>query len=185
MLELKWLERHTEERLRLDMSRHYSAPGGFVGRSLCFGIFYNQIRYGSIVAGSALMHLPGRDVFFNLNGNKVNDIQCIINCTFFHIEKVDNTYPVRNFGQKILKEWRRLSVILWSLRYGDKPIGFETLIELPRTGEVFRRDGWRLIGETRGFTCKRAGGKGTDSYGGRRVWNREALRPKHVFVRSL
>lgn len=62
-LELRFLEKKTETRLRLDMSRHYSRPKGFVGRSICFGVYYNNVRYGSIVAGSALMHLPARDEF--------------------------------------------------------------------------------------------------------------------------
>lgn len=72
----------------------------------------------------------------------------------------------------------------WKEKYGDEIIGFESLIEIPRTGECYRRDGWEMIGQTKGFTCKRTAGKGTDSWGGKRVWDKENLRPKLVFVRK-
>lgn len=67
----------------------------------------------------------------------------------------------------------------WELKYGDKVLGLETLIEKPRSGELYRRAGWTLVGETKGFTCKRIGGGGsTDKYTGQKVWNRTDLRPK-------
>jgi hypothetical protein len=39
------------------------------------------------------------------------------------------------------------------------------------------------VGVTRGMTCKRVGGKGSDSWSGRRVWDEENLRPKRVLMR--
>ena len=65
----------------------------------------------------------------------------------------------------------------------DEVLGFETLVELPRSGEIYKRDGWDLIGQTKGYTCKREGGYGTDGWTGQRVWNTVDLKPKHVFVR--
>jgi hypothetical protein len=68
------------------------------------------------------------------------------------------------------------------MKYGDVPIGFESLVELPRSGEVYKRDGWTEVGVTKGQTCKRIAGKGTDSWTGRRVWDTKNLRPKRIFV---
>lgn len=43
--------------------------------------------------------------------------------------------------------------------------------------------GWDLVGQTKGYTCKRGAGKGTDDWSGKRVWDTENLRPKLVFVK--
>ncbi len=86
------------------MENNYTQPRGFVGRSIAYLVFYNNDCYGSIVAGSAIMHLKGRDKFFNLNKeNKITTIQCIINNVFFHIEPINSVYPIRNFAAKVLR----------------------------------------------------------------------------------
>lgn len=162
------------------MAVHYSQPKGFVGRNICYLIEHEGVIYGGIVSGSATKFLPGRNEFF-----KGAPLNSIINNIFFHCEKQDGRYPCRNFTQKVLEAWRGLAVTDWQKKYGDAVAGFETLIELPRTGEVYRRDGWNKVGQTIGYTCKRIGGKGTDSWTGRRVWNTKDLRPKHVFVRAV
>lgn len=164
------------------MSVHYSNPKGFVGRNICYSVEYNGVYYGSIVGGSATLHLPGRNDFFKIDKSKLNNI---INNIFFHVEKQDGKYPIRWFTAKVLKAWRLKIVDDWLTKYGDKVIGFETLIELPRTGECYKKDGWTKIGQTVGYTCKREGGKGTDSWSGKRVWNTKDLRPKLVFVRNI
>lgn len=64
-------------------------------------------------------------------------------------------------------------------------MGFESLVELPRTGECYKRDGWTLVGQTIGYTCKRVAGKGTDNWSGKRVWDTKNLRPKLVFCRKI
>lgn len=166
--------------LMLDMMRvHYSQPKGFVGRNICYLIFCGGHCYGGIVSGSATRHLPGRNsaLPFPLNN--------IINNIFFHIQKPEEGYPFRNFAQKVLAVWRRQSRIDWLEKYGDEPKGFESLVELPREGTVYLRDGWKNVGTTIGHTCKRGPGKGTDSWTGRRIWDTENLRPKHVFVRDI
>lgn len=48
------------QHLKAAMAAHYSAPGGFVGRSLIYEIWYDGVLYGHIAAGSATIHLPGR-----------------------------------------------------------------------------------------------------------------------------
>jgi hypothetical protein len=164
------------------MKVHYSHPNGFVGRNICYAIFYNEIYYGHIVGGSATLHLPNRNEYFDINNSKLNNI---VNNIYFHIEKYDNKYPSRNFTSKVIAEWRKRILIDWKDKYGDEVLGFETLVELPRSGECYRRDGWELVGQTKGFTCKRVSGESTDSWTGRRVWDYENLRPKLVFVRKI
>lgn len=172
--------------LRENMQYHYSAPKGFVGRNLCYLVYVEDVCYGSIVAGSAIMHLKGRDEFFALNSNKSQAIQRIINNTFYHIEPVNGRYPIRwQFTAKVLARFREVAAQDWLLKYNVPVIGFESLIELPRTGKIYEQDGWEEVGVTEGFTCKRIAGKGTDSWTGKRVWNTDpaARRPKRVFCR--
>lgn len=109
----------------------------------------------------------------------------IVNNTFYHVERINGEYPTRWFTAKVLAAFRARVVTDWKARYGDDVIGFESLVELPRTGDCYRKDGWTLVGQTIGYTCKRTAGKGTDGWSGKRVWDTENLRPKHVFVRRV
>jgi hypothetical protein len=179
--------KRTDPRILKDMAQHYSQPKGFVGRNICYAVVFDGECYGSIAGGSATMHLAGRDAFFGLTDREVKLILLnnIVNNTFYHVERRKGKYPARNFVPRVLREFRRVAQSAWEAKYGDPVIGFETLIELPRTGEAYARDGWTEVGVTKGFTCKRSGGKGTDSWSGKRVWDTKNLRPKRVFVRSI
>ena len=172
----------TDIRLLESMARHYSNPKGFVGRSICYAITYNDIYYGHIVSGSATRHLPGRHEFLGTTHASLNEI---INNIYFHIEKRGGVYPHRNFSTAVISAWQWKAPQDWAEKYGDTAIGLETLVELPRTGECYRRAGWTQVGVTKGFTCKRTAGRGTDSWSGRRVWDMDNLRPKAVFCRKL
>ena len=163
------------------MAVHYSAPKGFVGRNICYAVMYGDIYYGSIVGGSATLHLPGRNEFFT----HIYTLDNIVNNIFFHIEKVEGRYPMRWFTVEVLKAFRAQIASDWKAKYGDDVIGFESLVELPRTGECYKRDGWTLVGQTKGFTCKRTAGKGTDNWSGKRIWDTKNLRPKLVFCRGI
>ena len=170
----------TDPRILAAMRVHYSQPKGFVGRNICYAVSFDGTYYGHIVSGSATRFLPGRNEFF---GTSLADINRIINNIFFHVEKVGGSYPARNFVPRVLAAWRDKAAADWQAKYGDMVLGFESLIELPRTGEAYRRDGWVEVGLTKGFTCKRIAGKGSDSWTGKRVWDTVNLRPKRVFVR--
>lgn len=170
--------KRTDLRILNNMLIHYSQPKGFVGRNICYAILCDSTYYGSIVGGSATLHLPNRNEFFN--GCALNNI---VNNIFYHVEKVNNSYPMRNFTIEVLKEFRNKISTDWENKYGDIVVGFESLVELPRSGEIYLRDGWTEIGVTKGYTCKRISGKSTDSWTGKRVWDYKNLRPKRVFVR--
>jgi hypothetical protein len=174
--------KRTDPLILANMAVHYSQPKGFVGRNICYEVSFNGKVYGHTVGGSAPMHLIGRDEFFGLKKwSKPISIQRIIDNIFFHVE---GPYPIRNFVPKTIALFRAQVLKDWFVKYGDEPLGFETLVELPRTGECYLRDGWKEVGLTKGHTCKREAGKGTDSWGGRRVWG-TVLRPKRVLCRSL
>lgn len=180
--------KRTYPRLLADMAIHYSQPKGFVGRNICYAVVSGGIYYGGIVGGSSTLHLPGRDNFFGITPEtKKTMLKQIVNNIFFHVEKKDGKYPCRNFTQKVLAQFRTAIQEDWLAKYGDPVVGHETLIELPRTGEVYRRDGWTHTGQTVGFTCKRTAGIGSDGWSGKRVWNtdKKELRPKHVFTRLV
>ena len=184
MLYLTLIKR-TDPRILADMAVHYSQPGGFVGRNICYAIMFGDVYYGAIVGGSSTLHLVGRDEFFGLTKeNKRQFLRQIVNNIFYHVEKKDGKYPVRNMVPAVLEMFRNRIMGDWWTKYGDAVLGFESLIELPRTGEAYKRDGWIEVGITKGQTCKRVAGKGSDSWTGRRVWDTKNLRPKRVFVRE-
>ena len=179
MLELVVTKR-TDDNLLERMAVHYSKPRGFVGRNICYAIFYDSTYYGHIVAGSATRFLPNRNEYLGIT---LDELNTVINNIFFNVSPPDgSSYPVRNFTKSVVKLFVERAREDWKRKYGDTCSGFETLVEKPRKGELYLRAGWELVGETKGYTCKRVGGRGTDSWHGKRVWNTdpEKLRPKLV-----
>lgn len=88
----------SDAQLKSWMAVHYSQPKGFVGRQLIYKVIHDGVTYGAIVAGSTPKHLPGRAEFYGRDVGLNN----IVNNTFFHIEKQNGTYPLRNFLPSIL-----------------------------------------------------------------------------------
>ena len=65
------------------MAVHYSEPGGFVGRNICYAIMHEGVYYGAIVGGSATLHLVGRDEFFKIDkAVKKATLRCIVKISF-------------------------------------------------------------------------------------------------------
>ena len=95
----------------------------------------------------------------------------------------NNKNPTRNFTTKVLRTFCNTVVNDWEEKYGDEVIGFESLVELPRAGELYLKDKWTLVGQTKGFTCKRTKGKGTDNWSGKPIWDTKNLKPKLVFCK--
>lgn len=176
------ITKRTDERLLELMQRHYSRPKGFVGRSICYAILHSGIYYGHIIAGSATRFLPGRNEYLGITIKQLNNV---INNIFFHVESIGGKYPLRNFTTRIVKQFVTQSSIDWLSKYEDYVIGFESLVELPRTGELYRRAKWKCVGQTKGYTCKRISGNSTDSWTGKRVWDTKNLKPKLVFCYKL
>lgn len=173
--------KRTDARLLERMAIHYSQPKGFVGRNICYSVMHDGVYYGHIVGGSATRFLPGRNEFLGIDIKRLNSV---VNNTFFNVSPIEGggKYPFRNFTSSCVELFCETVAKDWQEKYGDKVVGFESLIEKPRTGELYIRAGWKVVGETVGYTCKRISGKGTDSWTGKRVWNTnpDELRPKLV-----
>jgi len=179
MVELKLIvTKRTDPRLLQLMDKHYSHPKGFVGRNICYAILFDGTYYGHIVGGSATRFLQGRNEFLGIS---IQNLNSIVNNIFYSISTLDS-YPMRNFTSYVISQFTDLIYTDWKVKYGDIVIGFETLVEKPRTGECYKRAGWIKVGDTIGYTCKRIEGQGTDSWSGKRVWNtnKKSLRPKHI-----
>jgi GNAT superfamily N-acetyltransferase len=168
------------------MKAHYSAPEGFVGRSLIYEIYYDGVFYGHITAGSATLNVGGPPP---LECPTQEQLGHIINNTFFHIEPDEaGKYPIRNFTTFVLRAFMQRAARDWEKPknqggYGDQVWAFQTLVEPPRTGELYRRAGFTELKMTQGWTCKRGPGEG-ERWGGKRVWDRgpgSVRRPKLVF----
>jgi hypothetical protein len=96
---------------------------------------------------------------------------------------VNGKYPIRNFTSKVVRLFMEIVEIDWQEKYGDEVLGFETLVEKPRTGNLYKKAGWKKVGETKGYTCKRVAGKGSDCWSGKRIWDTDKhnLKIKNVF----
>jgi hypothetical protein len=168
--------------LRLYMQNHYTQPKGFIGRSIQYLIYYDGVLYGAITGNSPIQHLVGRLTHLYEYYHCKMDLDFIVNNQFFHIDKSCGRYPTRNFASKVLDYYKQKISEDWKHKYGFPIVFFETLVEPPRTGELYIRNGWDYLGMTKGFTCKRGGGAGTDNYTGKRIWNLDKLKPKHIFM---
>lgn len=180
LIELR-LSNKGDDEVKYLMSIHYNHPKGFVGRQIIYKIYKDDIFIGVITGGSATLYLPNRNEFF---GNDFN-LNQIINNNFFHLIENHND---KNLGTKVLSKWRKQVVIDWINRYGGTVIGFETLVELPRSGAMYKADNWSLVGQTKGFTCRRISGTEKGLFrGGKRVWNtnEDELKPKLVFCKAI
>ena len=176
------ITKRTDPRLLERMKNHYSQPKGFVGRNICYAVYYDNQYYGHIVGGSATLNLPNRNEFFGITKK---DLNSVVNNIFFNVSKINRSYPVRNFTTKIVSSFSHRIKNDWKEKYGDEIVGIETLVELPRKGELYLKDKFEIIGITKGYTCKRVSGKSTDSYTGRRVWNHTDLKPKLVLAKKI
>jgi len=130
---------------RFYIDRHYTSPRNFIGKNLTYLIKVDNAVCGVIVGGSTSFTLTGRNEFFGSDC----DIQSIINNRLFRLES-----DIKNLGTQVLKVWRNKVVVDWKEKYGDNPIGFETLVRPPLTGSVYKADNWELVGMTKGFTAK-------------------------------
>lgn len=126
--------KRTHPKILANMSDHYSQPKGFVGRNICYAVVYDMEYYGAIVGGSTPKHLAGRTYTVPLNS--------IVNNIFFHVE---GPYPIRNFVGRVLATYRKRVELDWFLKFGDFVEYHETLVELPRSGECYKRDGWESL----------------------------------------
>ena len=61
----------------------------------------------------------------------------------------------------VLDVFKRTVIKDWYESYGDFVRAFETLVEPPRWGGIYKLDGWKRIGNTAGLGARRPEGHGT------------------------
>lgn len=112
--------RQSNANLHDNMKVHYSQPKGFVGRNICYSVEYAGEFYGTIVGGSATLHLIGRDEFFGLTkDNKSSSLRTIVNNIFYHVEPGGSVSTLSEISQKQFS----FSLCARSLKTGKKSMG--------------------------------------------------------------
>lgn len=134
---------------------HYANIQETIGRQLHYLVLYHGHIVGAITAAQSIWSSKPRDVFWGLNTlNREFLLNNIICNTFFRLEG-----RVENLGTRVLRLWRIQSARDWEQEYGDRVMGFETMVEPPRTGAMYLADNWVYVGDTAGFKKSRAGQK--------------------------
>jgi len=130
-------------------NRHYVPNNDCIGRQIHYLIFNNNIPIGIISGASTAWSVKSRDAFF---GDKFNR-NLIINNNVFRLEDHQ-----KNFATQIVKMWRYQIAKDWNDVYGDVIIGYDTFVEPPRTGALYKADNWTCTGETSGISKRHHGG---------------------------
>ena len=138
---------------------HYVGSKGTVGRQLHYIVYYDGKAVGGISAGSAMFANRHRDKFLNVSDQeKKTGLRNIVNNTMFRMKRPPNELPL---ATDVLKVFKTTIIKEWFRRYGDHVRAFETLVEPPRWGGIYKLDGWTKIGKTAGLGARRPEGHGT------------------------
>lgn len=122
-------------------NRHYVPNRGQVGRQFHYLIMAAGDVVGIISGASSAYAIGSRNEFFGDGFNRDD----VINNSVFRLERNEP-----NMATRILKIWRFRIAADWGARYGNPPIGFETMVEPPLTGTIYAADNWTMVGLTSG-----------------------------------
>tara|TARA_R110002020_G_scaffold475512_1_gene710685 strand:+ start:855 stop:1736 length:882 start_codon:yes stop_codon:yes gene_type:complete len=138
---------------------HYVGSKGTVGRQLHYIVYYEGRAVGGISAGSAMFAHKKRDHFLEVGKEeKKTGLRNIVNNTMFRMTRPKNEAPL---ATEVLQVFKATVKQDWLHRYGDYVRAFETLVEPPRWGGIYKLDGWKRIGNTAGLGARRPEGHGT------------------------
>ena len=138
---------------------HYVGSKGTVGRQLHYIVYFNGHAVGGISAGSAIFAHKKRDKYLNIGeAEKRKGIRHIVNNTMFRMIRPSHEEPK---ATAVLTAFKSTVVDDWLTAYGDFVRAFETLVEPPRWGGIYKLDGWKRIGNTLGLGARRPEGHGT------------------------
>jgi len=136
----------------------YKQGGNYAGRQINWFIrdMETDEIYGCIGVGSAIYVLKARGDFIGWKGltypsvceEKQRNLNKIANNWRFTM--MPNTISISNMGSKVLSLLHKAAPKEWELKYGDKLVLFETLIEPPHLGTIYKAAGWIYLGETLG-----------------------------------
>ena len=145
--------------IQLLWREHYVGSKGTVGRQMHYIIYYKQKAVGAISAGSAMFAHKKRDRLLSITkAEQKSGIRHIVNNTMFRLTRPKEHPPL---ATDVLKIWKERVKQDWLSEYGDYVRAFETLVEPPRWGGIYKLDGWRKVGVTAGLGARRPEGHGT------------------------
>lgn len=145
--------------IQLLWREHYVGSKGTVGRQMHYIIYYKQNAVGAISAGSAMFAHKKRDRLLTITKEEQKGgIRHIVNNTMFRLTRPKDHPPL---ATDVLKLWKERVKQDWFSAYGDFVRAFETLVEPPRWGGIYKLDGWRKVGMTAGLGARRPEGHGT------------------------
>ena len=157
---------------------HYVGSKGTIGRQFHYIVYYDGNAVGAISAGSAVFAHKKRDTVLEVGKDeKKGGLRNIVNNTMFRMTRPSNEAPL---ATEVLKMWKERVEIDWTTKFGDVVRCFETLVEPPRWGGIYKLDGWKRIGDTAGLGARRPEGHGT--FGKNSTGKRKIIRvPKKIY----
>ena len=145
--------------IQLLWRQHYVGSKGTVGRQLHYIVYYQGQAVGGISAGSAIFAHKKRDAFLKITKEEQQGgLRHIANNTMFRMTRPKDAPPLATEVLRVFKETVKKD---WLEEYGDYIRAFETLVEPPRWGGIYKLDGWKRIGNTAGLGARRPEGHGT------------------------
>lgn len=145
--------------IQLLWRQHYVGSKGTVGRQMHYIVYWNGRAVGAISAGSAMFAHKKRDkVLSVIRDEQKGGIRHIVNNTMFRMTRPKDEAPL---ATDVLKKWMEVVKEDWLNEYGDFVRAFETLVEPPRWGGIYKIVKWKKIGMTFGLGARRPEGHGT------------------------
>jgi hypothetical protein len=157
---------------------HYVGSKGTIGRQFHYIIYFDRKAVGGISAGSAVFAHKKRDTILGVTEKeRRSGLRNIVNNTMFRLVRPSNQQPL---ATDVLRLWQARVEEDWVTRFGDVVRCFETLVEPPRWGGIYKLDGWKRIGKTAGLGARRPKGHGT--FGKNSTGKRKIIRvPKKIY----
>lgn len=122
-------------------------------------VYWNGRAVGAISAGSAMFAHKKRDRILQIGQEERKaGIRHIVNNTMFRMTRPKDQPPL---ATDVLKKWMEIVKEDWLRDYGDFVRAFETLVEPPRWGGIYKLLKWKKIGMTYGLGARRPEGHGT------------------------
>jgi len=145
--------------IQLLWRQHYVGSKGTVGRQMHYIVYWDGKAVGGISAGSAMFANKKRDKILSVSKQEQQaGVRHIVNNTMFRMTRPMDQQPL---ASDVLRHWMEVVKKEWLNDYGDFVRAFETLVEPPRWGGIYKIAGWRKIGMTYGLGARRPEGHGT------------------------
>lgn len=138
---------------------HYVGSAGSMGRQLHYLVYYDGLAVGAISAGSAMFKNGPRDRALGVTEDeRRRGLPNIANNTIFRMGRPKDRSPK---ATEVLAIFQKTVIADWKRTYGSCVRAFETTVEPPRWGGVYKLAGWRRVGKTTGMGARRPKGHGT------------------------